>query len=74
MSRPRRFLKCEIVDAARAAAEYNMEVRLMPNGEMRFIPASDQTPKNQSIEQERQSEADEALSEWMVKHGGDFLE
>jgi hypothetical protein len=36
MSRPRRFSKAEIMDAARAAAETGLDVRLTPQGEIVF--------------------------------------
>jgi hypothetical protein len=36
MSRARNFSKAEIMDAARAAAETGLSVRLLPTGEMEF--------------------------------------
>lgn len=37
MTRPRRFSKAEIRDAALAAAECGLSVRLSPNGEIEFF-------------------------------------
>lgn len=36
MNRPRRFSKAEIMNAARAAAESGLDVRLTPEGEIVF--------------------------------------
>lgn len=51
MTKPRRFSKAEIMDAARAAAETGMSARLYPSGEIVFIRdydnrfAPDDTPE-----------------------------
>lgn len=61
MKRPRRFLKCELLDAAEAAAEYGLEAILTANGDIRFTqPGSRSTIANS---------ADEALSGWLSNEG-----
>lgn len=40
MSKARTFTRTEIMDAARAAAENGMSVRLLAHGEIEFTPAT----------------------------------
>lgn len=70
MGRARTFLKCEIKDAISLAATHGVEVRLMPTGELRVIPANHNEPQLKTIDHDDQSEADKAFSEWENEFGG----
>ena len=67
MSKPRTFQKREIKDAIAAAAEHDMEVRFLPDGEMRIVH---RTPQPRTVDADTQTEADKALSDWENQHGG----
>lgn len=70
MSRPRTFLKCEIKDAIALAALHGMEIRLLPNGEMRVMPANNNKTQLLTIDHDDQNEADKEFSEWVNRNGG----
>lgn len=60
MSARRKFLKCEIADAAEYAALYNLRVVMHPSGELEMAPAR----SAREIALNELSAADRALLEW----------
>lgn len=65
MTKPRRFTRAEIMDAARAAAESGLSARLYPSGEIVFI-------HDNGRRQDRDDTPEAALEGWLSggKAGG----
>jgi hypothetical protein len=63
MSRPRRFTKAEIMDAARAAAETGLSARLSPSGEIEFFHEGENRISLQPT-------PESALEVWLREVGG----
>ncbi|WP_442580585.1 hypothetical protein ACSBOB_00850 [Mesorhizobium sp. ASY16-5R] len=58
MSRARKFTRVEIMDAARAASEHGLDVKLCPTGEIVFM-------HNPKTEHRSSPTPDEAFEEWL---------
>jgi hypothetical protein len=64
-SRARTFLKCEIRDAALAAAEHGLRITMHPTGEMELAPAG----SAQSLDSGDETSAESALAQWKASRG-----
>lgn len=69
MSKARTFLKVEMEDAARCAAEHGMSAILRPTGEIEFVPAIHSRRTHAPVDEAPLSKADQALQDWVARDG-----
>lgn len=68
MSRARTFTKAEILDAARAASETGLHLRMHPSGEIEFTHES----KRRSVTAPKASTPEDALRGWLDENPADW--
>lgn len=64
-SRARTFLRCEIKDAAEAAASHGLRITMHPTGEMEFAPAG----ATAGLDSAEETSAESELAKWKARRG-----
>jgi len=64
-SRARTFLKCEIKDAAEAAAAHGLRITMHPTGEIELAPAN----AGHDLDSVDETSAESELAKWKARRG-----